>query len=314
MESLKALRSLVANMEVKTESMRATLKSKEPPISPTKTSLKSRKSSSEIIDHLSTDSEDDLLLAETWLFPKERKRDKNALQEILKEVNNLTEEEKLIQETAILRLCLPHWSLKNEFPADAQKNFLQKENSFGNRTLSKSNPYLFEPLQAKIEATTVDIDADVNSNIPCDSNKLPQEPPITQTQKSQIETTSNRSASPEQNPIEISVLSRTENLPKNTSNVSKRSISVERPTGTLSAKDNPKTSMTPPRRTFKRSPLPSQQAKKQELLEKKEGDKITSTLNVTPPVSTRITGIPKPRAVSKSRVAHSFGFRPRKAK
>ena len=163
MESLKALRSLVANMEVKTESMRATLKSKEP-ISPTKTSLKSRKSSSEIIENLSTDSEDDLLLAETWLFPKERKRDKNALQEILKEVNNLTEEEKLIQETAILRLCLPHWSLKNEFPADAQKHFLQKENSLGNRTLSKSNPYLFEPLQAKIE-TTDDTSADVNDAI-----------------------------------------------------------------------------------------------------------------------------------------------------
>lgn len=83
----------------------------------------------------------------------------------------------------------------------------------------------------------------------------------------------------------------TENLQKNTSNVSKGSTSVEPPVVTLTKTDSPKTSMTPPRRTFKRSPLPSQQAKKQELLEKKEGEKITSTLNVTPPVSTRITGM-----------------------
>merc|ERR1711879_1089907 len=137
-------------MEVKTESMRATLKHKEPNsnISP-KSSLKSRKSSTEIINDLSTDSEDELLLSETWLFPKERKRDKNALQNIIKEVNNLTEDEKLIQETAILRLCLPTWSLKNEFPAEAQKNFLQKSDSLEGRTISKEMPFLLDAVNTE---------------------------------------------------------------------------------------------------------------------------------------------------------------------
>lgn len=171
---------------------------------------------------LSDTDEDDPV---SWILPDSCKPVPNALKKINEsfEMANMSLEERLIREQAIMHLCLPAWTFSNSFPEQAQQDFVEA------KKFSSPQPKLDDSITSPVPKNI--------SNISAISNKsdLSNPDPSTHTSTHNISLSSSSTALNSQrqhkrSPLPSQANQKSSSTPRNTLSPS----SVQKPTRSAS--------------------------------------------------------------------------------